>query len=549
MNENVSSVYEAIADADGDFVALIQGARRVTWRELDERAARLAAYFKATGLPQGARIVIALWNSPEYVETLLAACKARMVPVNINYRASAKELRHYFERSDAAAIVYHHSLAGTVAEAAEFLKPPRVMLDVADHTGSGSPDYAETIAKTAPAPRAKRSGDDQLIMFTGGTTGLPKAVLWRHRDILSLLVAQRRRRHRFRRFRRGGAGVAQGRHASRISIMLPPLMHSTGLFGTMGALVGGGSVVFSSARSLDPDLVWREIKRERVESLTIVGDVFSRPLTDALRRLPAAESRDAASSLKIVRSVGVRWSPDAKADLLEFGDMVLNDVLASSEGGAVASWETKKIDGKPVTNYTLMPHAFIIDEDSGERIALGSGKTGIVVSAGTLPDGYIGERADGNTRHVSRDGRQARRRHRRLRARRTRRHPDLDRARLAASSIRAARKSSPTKSSRSLPNIPASPTSSSPACPIRAGAIWSARWWRCAPAFRSTRPSLPSWSAPNSPATRSRASSASSQPSSARQPARRTGNGRLRCWLSRNKQPQIKKGRAKRPFL
>src|SRR6185437_13619384 len=126
--------------------------------------------------------------------------------------------------------------------------------------------------------------------------------------------------------------------------MLPPLMHSTGLFGTMGALVAGGSIVFSSARSLDPDLVWREIRRERVESLSIVGDV-----------------------------------------------------LASSEGGAVASWETKKIGGKPVTNYTLMPHAFIIDEDSGERIALGSGKTGIVVSAGTLPDGYIGERADGKT--------------------------------------------------------------------------------------------------------------------------------------------------------
>lgn len=396
MNENVSSVYEAIADADGDFVALIQGSRRVTWRELDDRASRLAAYFQASGLPQGARIVIALWNSPEYVETLLAACKARMVPVNINYRASAKELRHYFERSDAAAIVYHHSLAPIVAEAADSLKPPRVMLDVADHTGSGSPDYAEAIAKTAPAPRTKRSGDDQLIMFTGGTTGLPKAVLWRHRDILSLLSRNA-----------GGAtdfeGFAAAAQASRKAgtqphvYMLPPLMHSTGLFGTMGALVGGGSVVFSSARSLDPDLVWREIKRERVESLTIVGDVFSRPLTDALRRLPAAEARDAASSLKIIRSVGVRWSPDAKADLLEFGDMVLNDVLASSEGGAVASWETKKVGGKPVTNYTLMPHAFIIDEDSGERIAPGSGKTGIVVSAGTLPDGYIGERADGNT--------------------------------------------------------------------------------------------------------------------------------------------------------
>ncbi|MGH6979942.1 MAG: AMP-binding protein, partial [Stellaceae bacterium] len=323
MNENVSSAYEAIADADGDFVALIQGQRRVTWRELDERAARLAAYFQASGLPQGARIVIALWNSPEYVETLLAACKARMVPVNINYRASAKELRHYFERSDAAAIVYHHSLAGTVAEAADALKQPRVMLDVADHTGGGAPDYADTIGKTAPAPRVKRSGDDQLIMFTGGTTGLPKAVLWRHRDILSLLSRNAGGATDFEGFADAATKTRQAGAQAHV-YMLPPLMHSTGLFGTMGALVGGGSVVFSSARSLDPDLVWREIKRERVESLTIVGDVFSRPLTDALRRLPPAEARDAASSLKIIRSVGVRWSPDAKADLLEFGDMVLN---------------------------------------------------------------------------------------------------------------------------------------------------------------------------------------------------------------------------------
>ncbi len=399
MNENFSSVYEAIADADKSATALVHGARRVSWGELDERAARLAAYFQSAGLQPGARIVIALWNSVEYVETLLAACKARMVPVNINYRASPRELRHYFERSDAAAIVFHRSLGATVAEAADLLKPPRALICVSDHSGAarppGSVDYAEIIAKTAPMPRTTRSGDDQLIMFTGGTTGLPKAVLWRHRDILALLSRNAGGATDFDQFA-AAARAARKAGTQPHTFMLPPLMHSTGLFGTMGALVGGGTVVFSELRSLDPDLVWREIKRERVESMTIVGDVFSRPLTDALRRLPPAEARDAVSSLKIVRSVGVRWSPDAKADLLQFGDMILLDVLASSEGGAVASWETKKIDGKVVTNYTLMPHAFLMDEDGG-RVALGSGKTGIVVSAGVLPDGYIGERADGTT--------------------------------------------------------------------------------------------------------------------------------------------------------
>jgi fatty-acyl-CoA synthase len=399
VNENVSSVYEAIADADGAAVALVQGARRETWRELDERAARLAGYFQAAGLQPGARIVIALWNCPDYVETVLAAAKARMVPVNINYRASVRELRHYFERSDAAAIVFHQTLSATVAEAADSLQAPRVLVCVGDGSDiarpAGSADYDAVIAKTPPMPRIKRDGDDELIMFTGGTTGLPKAVLWRHRDLLALLSRNAGNAATFDEFA-AAAQAARKAGTHTHTFMLPPLMHSTGLFGTLGALAGGGTVVFSESRSLDSDLVWREIARERVESMTIVGDVFSRPLTDALRRLPPAEARDAASSLKVVRSVGVRWSPDAKADLLEFGNMVLLDVLASSEGGAVASWEIKKIDGKVVTQYTLMPHAFLMD-DNGSRIALGSGKTGIVVSAGVLPDGYIGERADGAT--------------------------------------------------------------------------------------------------------------------------------------------------------
>jgi len=399
VNENVSTVYEAIADADGTALALVQGDRRLTWRELDDRAARLAAFFQSSGLEPGARIVIALWNSTEYVETLLAALKARMVPVNINYRASPRELRHYFERSDAAAIVFHQSLGATVAEAAEALRPPRLLIGVADQSGTalppGSTDYAGAIARSRPAPRIPRSGDDQLIMFTGGTTGLPKAVLWRHRDLLALLA---RNHGNAAGFDEIVAAAQASRRAGTAphTLMLPPLMHSTGLFGSMGALAGGGAVVLSASRSLDPDLVWHEIRRERVESLTIVGDVFSRPLSDALRRMAPADARDAASSLKTVRSVGVRWSPDAKSDLLAFGDMVLLDVLASSEGGAVASWETKRTNGTITTNYTLMPHAFLIDEN-GERVAPGSGKTGIVVSAGILPDGYIGERADGST--------------------------------------------------------------------------------------------------------------------------------------------------------
>jgi 3-oxocholest-4-en-26-oate---CoA ligase len=396
--ENLASVYEAVADAAGDGVALIRGARHVSWRELDARAARLAAHFEAARLKPGDRVVLALYNAIEYFEALYAACKARLVPVNINYRASPKEMLHFLERSEAAAIVFHRSLAASVGEAAAAYGKLRRLIHVADDSNAalpaGSVDYAEAIANSAPTPRQARSADDQLIMFTGGTTGLPKAVLWRHRDVIALLG---------RNSGAAGATAAEfGANAARIreagaaaiNYVLPPMMHSTGLFSVMGALLSGNVAMLSASRALDPELVWREVEREKADSLVIVGDVFARPLNDALRQWPREEAQRRLASLKTVRSVGVRWSADAKAELLDYGDCTLLDVLASTEGGAVVSWETKRSDGAVATRFTLMPHAWIMDEN-GERIELGSGKTGIVVSAGILPDGYIGERADG----------------------------------------------------------------------------------------------------------------------------------------------------------
>ncbi|MGH6988970.1 MAG: AMP-binding protein, partial [Stellaceae bacterium] len=210
MNENVASVYEAVADADGDYVALVQGERRIAWHALDDRAARLAGHLQAAGLKPGDRIVIALYNSIEYFETLLAAFKARVTPVNINYRASPKELRYFFERGEAGAIVYHQSLAAIVAEAADAMRSPRALIAVPDGSGAapvpGSVDYMAAIAETPPAPRIPRSGDDQLIIFTGGTTGLPKPVLWKHSVLLTLLARNAGNATTFDQF--GAAAVA-----------------------------------------------------------------------------------------------------------------------------------------------------------------------------------------------------------------------------------------------------------------------------------------------------------------------------------------------------
>jgi 3-oxocholest-4-en-26-oate---CoA ligase len=397
VNENYASIYEAIADAMPDAVALVQGERRVAWRELDERAARLAAHFAKAGLKPGDRVAIVLWNSIDYVEALIGIAKARLTPVNINYRSSANELRYLLEKSHAKGIVFHRSVGAPVAEAAAGLE---CLVAVEDGSGAplppGSTDYTAAIAAVAAAPRIERGGDDQFIVFTGGTTGMPKAVLWRHSILVSLLARNAASPATTPQEIVVRAASARRDGSAPISFILPPLMHSTGLLGTLGALAQGGTVIFSASRSLDPDLVWRETKRERAKGMTIVGDVFARPLLDALRRLDPTEARASTASLKTMQSVGVRWSADVKENLLAFGDMALIDVLASSEGGPVARSETTKSNKQVISKFELIPGTWLMDEN-GERVPLNSGRIGMLVSAGILPDGYLGEAGDGTS--------------------------------------------------------------------------------------------------------------------------------------------------------
>ena len=399
MNENLASVYEVIADAIPDREVVVQGSRRIIWSELDDRAARLAAHLAAAGIGRDDRVVICLFNSVEYLEATLAVCKLRAVPVNVNYRASARELHYLMENCNAKAVVFHQSTSVAVGGAAAQLPGVTALLAVADDSGvtlpNGSVDYDAALTARAPAERVARDGSDQLIIFTGGTTGMPKAVLWRHRD---LLAAQNRNS--------GFSGpvseigdvvrraVAEGK--APINFVLPPMMHSTGLLGALGSLRSGGTLVLSSSRSLDPDLVWREVSREKVGNLTIVGDVYSRPLVEALQRLNPDEARSLTKSLNIIRSVGVRWSPDSKADLLEFIDATLIDTLASSEGGPVAMARTTRGDKEIKSTFELVNGAWLMDDD-GEPVPPGSGKVGMVVSAGILPDGYLGDQSDGKS--------------------------------------------------------------------------------------------------------------------------------------------------------
>src|SRR5262245_38412955 len=251
MRDNLATLLEIVADAAGDRPAVIQGAVHRGWRELDDRAARLAGYLRDAGVKPGDRVAIALYNGPEYVETILAVMKLRCAQVNVNYRYRERELRELLDDSRATALVVDAAL--TPVAAAALARVPRVRTVVRHGEPPASPDplaeraagYARVMAETRPLPRADRSGDDEWLMYTGGTTGRRKGVVWRQRDLVNHTVNSGYGRL-------GGAAPAdeaEFRASTRrvlddprrpVTLVVPPVMHGTGMYTTLGTLVVAG---------------------------------------------------------------------------------------------------------------------------------------------------------------------------------------------------------------------------------------------------------------------------------------------------------------------
>ena len=187
MNWNFGTVFESVADAIPDHTALVQGERRRTWREFDERASRLAGAFRALGLGPDSKVAFYLYNSNEYLETLFATFKLRAVPANVNYRYTSDELAYLLDNSDAEALVFH----GSLGERVDAVRNPQLRVRAAVQVDDGSPlvdgalRYEDLIPAHEPMERIERSGDDLVFLYTGGTTGMPKAVIWRHEDLFA----------------------------------------------------------------------------------------------------------------------------------------------------------------------------------------------------------------------------------------------------------------------------------------------------------------------------------------------------------------------------
>ena len=391
MDWNYGDLLDAVAEAvPHDAPLFIHGERRISWGQSSRRMNNLARRFIAGGAKPGDKLAFYLRNGPEYMEGVGAGFRARMIHVNINYRYKPDEVRYILDNSDAQTLIYASEFRDAIAQIRDALPQIKTYIEVTPdgEVASFAEDY-EDVANDGDGARLdiRRSSDDMLFIYTGGTTGMPKGVMWRHSDLSDLWHNRVLRT----------MGVALPKTIPEFAATLKmtgggmrvlpvcPLMHGTGFMVGLGALIGGGSVVTIGNPHFDPHEVWETVARERVQSMAIVGDPFARPL---LRALDEAPGRYDLSSVMSMSSSGAMWTADIKRGLVRhIPQITLTDSFASTEAmGMGASVMTK--DGETQTAaFALGENAIVIDEND-QPILAGSEKAGLVALSGPLPVGY-----------------------------------------------------------------------------------------------------------------------------------------------------------------
>ncbi|MEI2765175.1 MAG: AMP-binding protein [Dermatophilaceae bacterium] len=396
MEENFATVLETVADVMTDRGAVTQGDRVLTWSRLDDDAARLAGHLGAAGIGPGQRVGICLYNGPEYFVSLVAALKLRAVPVNVNYRYTTSEMAYLLHDAQVAAVVYDAAVADRVAGgvAAAGQRPALVQLG-GEVALPGAVSYADALA-AEPMARIRR-GNDEWLMYTGGTTGMPRGVLSRHSWLFGVVAANGFLNlgvpypRSLDELRTTLEGLKPGGE-TMVTVPGPPLMHGAGMYTSLGALLAGGRVACLSGRGYDPDDLARTVERQRADTVGIVGDVFAVPLVDALDRAVAQGRPYDLSSLKRVLSYGVMWSAQSKARLLEHADVLCRDLVAATEGGPFAVAETRRGDPVQTARFRLLPGCRILD-DTGRDVEPGSGRIGRLAAVADEHIHYLGDQA------------------------------------------------------------------------------------------------------------------------------------------------------------
>ncbi|MGZ8753353.1 MAG: AMP-binding protein [Acidimicrobiia bacterium] len=396
---NFATCWEAIADARPDAPALIQGDRHATWAQFDDRAARLARAFADLGLGPDAKVASYLYNCPEYLEGTFATWKLRAAPVNVNYRYLEEELLYLLENSDAEVLLFHGVLGEHVAKVRGRAPKLRALVQVDDGSAllDGAIAYEDLVAGNEPAERIARSGDDLYILYTGGTTGMPKGVMWRNDDLFTTLMPTVL----------GLAGEmlpdtpeAIGPVAQRVAdngrtpVHLPasPLMHGPGFFSSLQALTMGGTIVTLEQRNFDADELWTAVARERATQMAIVGDAFGRPMVRALDDAAARGEPYDLSSVVLIISSGVMWTAEVKQALMKHGDFLCFDSLGSSEGVGFANQITAPGGETTTASFQIGEHCRVLTEN-GRQVEPGSDEIGLLALGGPIPLGYYKDEA------------------------------------------------------------------------------------------------------------------------------------------------------------
>ncbi len=399
MEFSVAEVHEAVAATRPDAECLVFRDRRLTWADVTERTRRLANFLIGAGLGVHSErshlaghesgqdhLAVYLHNGNEYLESMLGAFKARVAPFNVNYRYVAEELRYLLNDSRAAAIVMHSRFAPTLVEVLADLSNLRVILQVPDDSGNdlipGAVWYEDALASASPEkPDVQWSPDDLYILYTGGTTGMPKGVLWRNADANVECF--------------GGSeaatleGVIAAADGGLKAVLAPPFMHGAGHWMAFRTWNLGGTIYVQSVPDrLDPVDVWSLIEREQLNFLLIVGDAFARPLLDEL----TASTYDL-RSLTVLLSGGAALSAGLKEEFLgHLPSLIIVDGLGSSEAGGQLAHVSAGTTATTGT-FAISPGNHVLSADLDRELSPGDDELGWLAKSGRLALGYLGDAA------------------------------------------------------------------------------------------------------------------------------------------------------------
>ncbi len=405
MAFNFADVHEAIAAAIPDREAIVWRDRRLTYGQLASRSRQLANYLHSRGVGVHAErdslaghesgqdhIALYLYNGNEYIEGMLGAFKARAASLNVNYRYVAEELQYLFANSQCRVLIYHAEFADRVAAVRDALPNLEVLIQVADDSGAkllpGAVDYEEALASMPDtAPPVKPSPDDLYILYTGGTTGMPKGVLWRSDDIfVSAMGGRDREGKEFGSLDEIAAAAASGPPIK--ALCGPPLMHGAAQWMTFNMLRGGATVVLASVvEKLDAKDYLETIEREKCMTATIVGDAFAAPILDELDR-----GDYDLSSLFVLSSGGAPLSAVNKTKLLDrLPGITVMDGLGSSETGFQASQASTKDAEATTGDFQPAPGSCVVSAELDRVLKPGEDVVGWFAQTGRVPLGYLGD--------------------------------------------------------------------------------------------------------------------------------------------------------------